>query len=260
MIRTVGYDLGRGITAFSTLRGDDFSEYDPYSGFNACHYVGDSPDHVAASRRQLATELGIPESNIIIPRQTHSADVAVISEIPASPDLTDSVDAIVTGMKNVAVCVNTADCVPVLLSDNAAGIIAAVHSGWRGTVKRIVAQAVKTMASLGADPRRTRVAMGPSICAGCFEVGNEVAEEFNRTFGRDNNIVDRTSAKPHIDLSAAIRLTLEEAGVPGENISEPIFCSRCNPRDFFSARTLGIDSGRTLSLILQSDLLDRPVK
>lgn len=260
MIEAARYDLGRGITAFSTLRGDGFSESDPYSGFNACHYVGDSPDHVAACRHRLAAELGIPETNILIPRQTHSAEVAVIRSIPAAPGLIDSVDALVTGMRNVALCVNTADCVPILLSDRAAGVIAAVHSGWRGTVKRIAAQAVKGMISLGADPKGIRAVMGPSICAGCFEVGNEVAEFFESVFGHGNGIIDHTSTKPHIDLAAAIRLTLKEAGVPDENISAPAGCSRCNPRKYFSARALGINSGRTLSLILQSDLLDRPVK
>lgn len=259
MIPAVNYDFGRGITAFSTLRGD-CSESDPYSGFNACHYVGDSPAHVAACRRLLAADLRIPESRIVIPRQTHSSDVAVIRSTPVDPGLTDSVDALVTGLKDVVLCVNTADCVPVLLSDREAGVIAAVHSGWRGTAGLISLRTVEAMVAEGASAKRIKAAMGPSICPGCFEVGPETAAVFNNVFGTGNNIVDNSHGRLRIDLAAAIRQTLLDAGLSDDSISDPPACSRCFPGVYFSARAMGIASGRTLSLILQTDLLDRPVE
>lgn len=254
-IQKILYDLGTGITSFSSLRGI-CSETDPYSGFNVCHYVGDSTAHVTLCRDQLASELGIPKANIIIPRQTHSSDVAIIRQLPVAPEMTESVDAIVTDLKGVALCINTADCVPVLLSDSKAGVIAAVHSGWRGTVGRIVAKAVDAMISLGSSTEWIKAAMGPSICRECFEVGTEVADRFHSVFSDCDNIVDHTFSKPHINLATAIRHTLLESGLSDKNITDPPACSKCNPQDYFSARKLGVHSGRTLSLILQTDLLD----
>lgn len=238
-----------GALAFSSRRGCS-DPSDPYDGLNACHYVGDNPDSVAKARRTVAEAVGLPPEALIIPRQTHSLNIAVITESGPYDLSFDDIDGLVTDRHDIALCVNTADCVPVLLCDPVARVCAAVHSGWRGTVGRIVARAVEAMGSLGAVPAHIHAAMGPAICAGCFEVGVEVADRFRQEFPFVPAIViERDGSKPHVDLAEAIRATLIDAGLPTGNIAMPPACSRCNPDQYFSARRLGVNSGRTLSVV-----------
>ena len=238
-----------GCRAVTTRRGAGGGLY---GMFNACHYVGDNPDHVALSRAALARYFGVEPSRLVIPRQTHSSIVNVVNGTESSAIL-EGVDGIVTTAEGVVLCVNTADCVPVLLVDEQARVIAAVHSGWRGTVERISAVAVGEMCRLGASPHRIKVAMGPCICRTCFEVGEEVTERFVAEFPAQRDIVICDPGKrDHIDLGVAIRHTLEDAGVLREHISQPIACSHCAGSPYFSARRLGVASGRSLTAIMLS--------
>lgn len=242
----INYHLGQGITAFSTTRGEITHTENPYMGFSVCHYVGDTAAHIAECRQDLSKAIDIAAEQIIIPRQTHSSNVAIVT---STPNVLEDVDALVTSEPGVALCINTADCIPLLMADTQAGVIAAVHSGWRGTVARIAARTVEAMIRLGAAPERIRAAMGPSICTECFEVGEEVAEAFLSEFPNRTDIIDRTHPRPHINLAEAIKQTLIDTKIATEHIALPPVCSKCNPHEFFSARTLGVNSGRTLSLI-----------
>lgn len=239
-------DPGR-IIAFSTRRNAS-DPSDPYCGFNVCHYTADSPTHVDSCRNRLCDYLHISRDRLILPRQTHSLNVAIIDKIPFDPASLEDVDALVTRLENVALCINTADCVPILMADPDAGVIAAVHSGWRGTVGEIATRTLTAMQSLGADPAHIHAAMGPSICPDCFEVGEEVAVKFRKAFGP--GVVIDNHTKPHIDLPRAIASRLIKAGLPAANISYPPACSHCNPDTLFSARRHTINSGRTLSTIM----------
>lgn len=236
------------MVAFSTLRGP-VTAADPYSGFNACHYVGDSLAHVDACRSLLCRDLGIGRDHLVMARQTHTDRVAVIERLPVAAESLEETDGLVTRLRGVALAVNTADCVPLLMADAEAGVIAAVHSGWRGTVGGIAARAVEAMRTIGAEPWRIHAAMGPSICADCFEVGDEVAECFLADFPETVVTVGR-GGRRHIDLGVSVRHTLVASGVAPENIAQPPACSRCDSNRFFSARRLGVASGRTLSLIM----------
>lgn len=242
--------LSPDILTFISSRGY-VDEDDPYSSFNACHYTGDNPRHVADCRHALCRHLGIAGNRLIIPRQTHSVNVTVIDTVPADDAALDGSDAIVTAMPDVALAINTADCVPILLADTANGIIAAVHSGWKGTVGRIAARTVDVMVSLGAKHSEIKAVMGPCICGECFEVGDEVTDRFTEAGLDGDKIILHRHPRNHIDLPQAVRQTLIQAGVPAENIAMPAHCSRCEHDRYFSARRLGIESGRTLSLIMR---------
>lgn len=238
-----------GICAISTCRGC-VVEGDNYSGFNTCHYTGDDMAHVETCRQQLCEALGIKSECLIIPRQTHSLNVAVIDSLPIDEASIENVDALVSTIEDVAIAVNTADCVPLAMCDEIAGIKAVAHSGWKGTVGRIAALTIDKMVELGADVKRIKVAMGPCICGECFEVGPEVVEQFvENGFDNPQVILRGYGERDHIDLPQACRQALIEVGVDSQNISLPQYCSRCNPSMFFSARRLGINSGRTLTLI-----------
>ncbi len=235
-----------GARAGNTWRGAGADFSDPYSGFSVCHYVGDSPAHVAECRRELAAFLGVRPEALIVPRQTHGCRIAVVDRVPFPPEELESTDAVITSLPGVAVGVNTADCVPVLLSAPGAGIVAAVHAGWRGAVAGIVGRTVAKMAQLGAEPSDIRAAIRPCICVECFEVGEEVAVRFPEEF-----VVRRESVRPHVDLPSYVASQLAEAGIKPGNISMPQGCTRCNPRRYFSARAIGSASGRIFSFVMR---------
>lgn len=238
------------MVAMSTCRGCVI-EGNSYSGFNACHYTGDTDEHVAQCRQQLCAMLGIDRDNLIIPRQTHSLNVAVIDTIPFNAEKLENVDAIVTTLSGVAIAINTADCVPLVFADDVNKVIGVAHSGWKGTVGRIASKTVEQMVACGASLSNIKVAMGPCICGDCFEVGHEVVEQFvNNGFDSPQVILNQYQPRPHIDLPQACRQALIEIGIREENIQLPTHCSRCNPQKFFSARRLGINSGRTLTVAM----------
>lgn len=243
-----------GVEAFSTTRGE-VEKGKPYSGVNLCDYVGDDALRVLDARLTLAMQLGLDLDDLVMPRQTHSCRVAVIDERFRALDIDqqeaalESVDALVTTLQGVVIGVNTADCVPIVLTDDEAGIIAVAHAGWRGTVGRIAEAVVREMCRLGAHSEHIQAAMGPSICQDCFEVGDEVVDAFSKARFDLGAIVKRNIAtgKAHIDLRAANRDVLIAAGVPAGNIVVSQHCSRCEHERFFSARRLGIKSGRTFT-------------
>ncbi len=250
--------LVEGVEAFSTMRGE-VDRRNAYSGVNLCDYVSDDALRVLDARITLAMQLGVDLDDLVMPRQTHSCRVAVIDErfrltdIEKQEDALEGVDALVTSLKGVVVGVNTADCVPIVLADEKAGVIAVAHAGWRGTVGRIAGAVVEEMCRQGAQVRRIHAAMGPSICQECFEVGDEVVETFGKAHFDLDAIVKRSAVtgKAHIDLRAANRDVLIAAGVPLDQIVLSQHCSRCEHERFFSARRLGINSGRTFTGIVR---------
>lgn len=243
-----------GVAAFSTTRGE-VDGRNPYSGVNLCDYVGDDALRVLDARIMLAMQLGVDLDAVVMPRQTHSCNVAVIdthfkdNDIDRQEQALEGVDALVTTLPGVVIGVNTADCVPIVLVDEAAGVIAVAHAGWRGTVGRIARAVVEEMCRQGARVERIQASMGPSICQDCFEVGDEVVEAFKKARFDLDAIVTRNAStgKAHIDLRAANREVLVAAGVPAGNVVLSQHCSRCEHERFFSARRLGIDSGRTFT-------------
>lgn len=234
-MRTLTLDLGEGVEAWSTLRRAS-NPADPYDGFNACGYTGDDAEHVAACRSLLPRPF-------VMPRQTHSLNVLTV----CGPGEPHDVDALVTCERGLMLCINTADCVPIVMADAEAGVVAAAHSGWKGTVGRIAALTLRRMCELGADVRRVRVAMGPCIGPDCFEVGRDVADRFVAA-GLGDAVIERTP-RPYVDLGAAVRHTLMDEGVDTSNIAMPVACSRCNPADWCSARAVGVASARTLTAV-----------
>ena len=217
-----------GVSAFSTC-----------AGFNICTYAGGDRSMAEADLRQLERLTGIDRTHMRFPVQTHTAEVR-LADRPL-----DGVDGVVCTSPGMLIGVHTADCLPLLMADVTAGVIAAVHCGWRGTAAGIAANAVELMVSAGADTRHIVAAMGPCICADCFEVGEEVACRFP-----DEAVIRRPGAKPHVDLARAVALQLEAAGIRA--ITPPPACSMTDSR-FYSVRRQGRSMTlRTLSAIALS--------
>lgn len=251
----VRYRLGNAVTAFSTTRLGGFSTGN-YGAFNINPYCGDSPDTVAKNRSELCSTLGIADERLILPHQNHGIEVRQIAkDFLSLPNnvremLLDGVDALMTDVPQVCIGVSTADCIPVLLYDSTNRVCCAVHSGWRGTVARIVQKAVASMRlAYGTRPSELRAAIGPGISIDHFEVGNEVYEEFVSA-GFNMGSISRREEKWHIDLPECCRQQLIEAGLLPESIQMSGECTYSDTEKYFSARRLGTASGRIFTGIM----------
>ena len=233
------------IFAFSTTRHGGCGE-ETYATFNCTHYCGDNPGHVKANLETLSALLPVRPRVVVIPRQTHTTNVRVIADVPTPEELQD-VDAVVTHLKGFCLCVSTADCVPVLLYDKSKQVVAAIHAGWRGTVGRIVEKTLEVMRlHYGSKGKDIVACIGPSISLESFEVGDEVYAAFEAADFDMNRIACRYE-KWHLDLWEANRMQLLACDVLPEHIEVAGVCTYQHHEDFFSARRLGIKSGRILS-------------
>ena len=253
------YRTGTGTRAFSTMRGGGPGNY---MGFNITDYCGDDAGHVAECRAKLCERLGIDDSHLLLPRQTHSDKTLCIdNEFIAMPQkeqkaLLQGIDAVITDLPRTCIGVSTADCIPVLFHDQRRHAIAAVHAGWRGTVARIAEKTVAAMvATYGCNPQDMVAVIGPGISLEAFEVGDEVYDTFNESGFPMEKIArlyptTNGGSKWHIDLWEANRLQLATCGIPLENIEVAAICTYKEHERFFSARRLGIESGRIFSGIM----------
>jgi YfiH family protein len=257
------YDFGEGVKAFSSTRKRGCSEGN-YAEFNINHYCGDSEDAIQINRTSLCQYLGISNDRLIMPHQVHQTEIVAIDEafLRLSADeqkaRLEGVDALMTGVAGVCIGVSTADCIPVLVYDKVQRVSCAIHAGWRGTVKRIVEKAVETMISVyGSRPSDLLAQIGPGIHLESFEVGDEVYETFAHEGFEMESISRRYPAsdgssitKWHIDLPECNRQQLLSKGIPQSQISVSEVCTFQQSDTYFSARRLGINSGRIFTGIL----------
>jgi len=164
----------------------------------------------------------------------------------------DSCDALWSPEVGTALGIKVADCLPVSMVDSKASVVANVHSGWRGTVQKIVTSTVGAMrAGSPFSPARALAFLGPTIRQCCFEVGEEVVEEFRSAFGDMTPFVDRSGPKPHIDVVAVTRSLLTALGFAGDRIHDSGLCTRCDDSIFHSYRRGRKNAGRNLAIVAQ---------
>ena len=273
------YQVAAGVKAFSTTRKGGVSEGN-YGEFNINEYCGDNAANVAENRRRLAAELGIAADHLIMPHQVHGVEVRNIApEFLSMPEnvrkmILEGVDAVMTAQAGICIGVSTADCIPVLLYDEEHHAVAAIHAGWRGTLARIVHKTIQEMAfAYKTEPKKLKVVIGPGISLDSFEVGDEVYEAFqqaafpmeeiaeqrpNAAFAVDAAERERLAAegnivqpmKWHINLPLCNKQILMHCGVPEENIQDADICTFKHSDEFFSARKLGMESGRIYTAIM----------
>jgi YfiH family protein len=232
----------------------------------------DNRANVEENRRRFAKALGAAGMKIVPLRQFHSDVIHVIDSAPGDPLRGD---ALITRTPGILLAVQTADCIPILLTDPKNRVVAAIHAGWRGTLKRIAEKTVGRMRMLfGSRPESIIAALGPGIGRCCYEVGPEVVKEFASQFdaardwfdgpydalvsGEDPNPLPWLSMTPpghqppepraQLDLHAANRAILEGAGVLAKNIDASSLCTSCRTELFFSYRREKI-TGRQMAAI-----------
>lgn len=243
------------ISHFVTTRQGGVSQGN-YASFNPGAYSGDDLNSIRVNRKLLSDAIGIPTECIFAPFQVHGCEICLLSDSFLSlsaeeqAKLLYGVDALITDVPGICVAVTTADCVPVLVYAPDKKVVAAIHAGWRGTVQQIVYKTVRLMESeYGANPSLMLAGIAPSIGQEAFEVGEEVVEAFRETVADLTVLMKRNTltGKAHIDLWEANRLQLLEAGLQSDHIEVSGICTYTQYDQFFSARRLGINSGRILS-------------
>jgi YfiH family protein len=213
----------------------------PYRGLNLGGHVGDDPRTVRHNRSSLAAALHVSPERLLFLNQVHGVGV-VDAEAPWRTDDVPEADAVVTAAEDLALAVLVADCVPVLLHDSAAGLVAAIHAGRRGLVAGIVPTAVDRMRARGAS--MIAAVVGPSVCGRCYEVPADLAAAAAEVV--PSSLTRSWTGTAAIDVSAGVIEQLHRAGVP--TLSVP-GCTR-EDDDLYSHRRDGV-TGRFAGVILR---------
>ncbi|WIX74944.1 peptidoglycan editing factor PgeF [Amycolatopsis carbonis] len=181
----------------------------PYDSFNLGDHVGDEEGNVFANRERLASELGLAQERLAWMEQVHGRTATVVdgTETRAA----EATDALVTDKPGVALVVLVADCVPLLLADPEAGVVAAVHAGRVGARIGVVPAAVAAMRSLGAEPARIEALLGPAICGACYEVPADMAADVEKHV--PGSACKTRQGTPGLDLRAGLWQQLAGLGV-----------------------------------------------
>lgn len=226
-----------------------------YASMNMSPFSGDNVEHQSENLNLLKKKLN--STDLIIPFQTHGTEIGIINEdfiqknFAERADLLNGVDALITKEPNVCIGVTTADCVPLIFYDPQLEVIAVAHAGWRGTCGRIAEKVVKRMQEeFGSHPQHINVVIGPSISGTVYNVGNELIDNFSSAGFPVAEIFNTNSEMIYLDLWKANQWLLESMGVPADHIQISEICTYTQHEKFFSARRLGLKSGRMLSAIM----------
>ena len=222
-----------------------------YASLNCGLGSADSPERVAANRARALAALGQQAADLRTPVQSHSTRVAVLDGRAADGPRPEA-DALVTTTPGLALGILTADCAPVLLADADAGVIGAVHAGWRGALGGVLEAAIEAMIAAGAEPKRTTASIGPCIAMASYEVGPEFPAPFLAADAANADLFAGADAgRRRFDLAGFIARRLEAFGIPAVARIAADTCA--DPHRFFSYRRAQLrgeaDYGRQLSAI-----------
>lgn len=228
------------ITAESTRHGG--VSLPPFHTLNLGRSTQDNAEHVAVNRKLFWDALHISADSVASSHQVHGNKVLVTQKAGEF----EGYDALTTNVPGVFLVVTVADCTPILIYDPVNKAVAAIHAGWRGTVKRIVANTIQEMIhSYGSDPAECYAYVGTCIDATSFEVGDEVAAEFHDAFKTFN----QEKQKYFVDLKLANKMQMTEAGIPESQIQVSAYSTVLDNRDYFSYRLEKGQTGRMLVVI-----------
>ncbi len=241
--------------AFARVRGLHHGFSTRFGGtgsLNLTHLPWDACERVEENRRRFLSALGFPHCPLVTLRQIHSDRIQIVHDGADELDRGQEGDALATKQAGIALGVQVADCFPILLADVETGSVAAVHSGWRGTLLRILWKTIETMkSSLGAQPGSLRVAIGPGIRSCCMQVGPEVAARYEAEYPGLGLARPQTEIKGKylLDMAGALAIQAAEAGLHPDQIFDMKACTRCLPEEFFSYRAEGTAAGRMMAVI-----------
>lgn len=223
----------------------------PFESLNLGRALGDDPASVDENHRRFAHVVGY--ERVFELSQVHGSRIRYVSptEDPSVVRQEEG-DALVADAPTTAIGIRVADCVPVLIGDVRSGRVGAAHAGWRGVTGHIVPRTVDALIAAGSDVRDLRVALGPHIRVGAFEVGDEVAAALVAATpgGQDDVVVRRDGERPHVDLAVVLMAQLRARGLAEGQLDDVGGCTFSEPDRFFSFRRDGQRSGRHLAVIV----------
>ncbi|MDX2709157.1 peptidoglycan editing factor PgeF [Streptomyces sp. PA03-6a] len=202
----------------------------PYDSLNLGGAVGDDPAAVLSNRDLAARGLGLDPARVVWMNQVHGNDVAVVAA-PWGDGRVPEVDAVVTTRPGLALAVLTADCVPVLMADAHAGVVAAAHAGRPGLLAGVVPAAVEAMVGLGARAERITAMTGPSVCGACYEVPEAMRDEVAAAVPEAR--ATTSWGTPSLDIATGVHAQLARLGVP---VGEKSHICTMESGDHFSYR------------------------
>lgn len=213
-----------------------------WSSMNISTTRGDDPEHVEKNRELIARAIGVKVEDFTYTHQTHTTNVAAVREEDKGKRFLET-DGMVTDVPGICLVTFYADCVPLYFLDPVKKAIGLSHSGWRGTVGRMGKVTIEKMQEeYGSCPEDILAAIGPSICQDCYEVSGDVIGRFKEEFEEelwDILFYEKDNGKYQLDLWAANRHILLQAGIREEHMAVTNLCTHCNPDILFSHRTAG---------------------
>ena len=210
-----------------------------YSSMNLSFTRGDDENAVRENYRRMAKTLGVKEDSFIFSAQTHTTNVHKVTLDNRSDQLQD-IDGLITDVPGLCLVTSYADCVPLYFVDPVHRAIGLSHSGWRGTVGKIGQETLQKMrVEYGTNEKDVIAAIGPSICQDCYEVSEDVIDQFREAFDSkywDDLFYQKENKKYQLNLWKANEIILLEAGVKRENIVVTNVCTSCNSNMLYSHR------------------------
>ena len=224
---------------------------DSFSSLNLGWATGDDDDLVSENYDRLAQFLGATQEQIVGVRQTHSSTVVKVNQRDDREVISNqSADVLITDQPALFLSVRVADCLPILLVDPHHHAAAAVHAGWRGTLAKVLPQAIAAMTrEFSTQPSELLVAIGPGIGICCFEVAAGVASLFVQNLDLSEAEIREKDASAFLDLSAINARLATREGVRTDRIWKASLCTRCDAKRFYSYRRDGKRSGRQIGVI-----------
>lgn len=244
--------LSGAVHCFSTRLGG--VSQGQWASLNLGHRRGDSLENVIKNYEILGSAVGFTPAQTVFPAQRHTDVIRAVTEDSCGEGLfretPEVCDGQITDRPGVALVAFSADCTPILLFDPVRRAIAAVHAGWRGTVKGIAARAVEAMVrEYGCDPANIQAAIGPCISKCCFETDEDVPMALLRALGGQAlPAIDQRGSKYHVDLKFCNALWLQRAGVGALDISPD--CTACDSVRYWSHRRMGDARGSLAAVIM----------
>lgn len=223
-----------------------------FSSMDLSFVRGDEEEAVRENFRRIGASMGVSCEDMVFSQQTHTTNVRVVTEQDRGMGMTrpleySDVDGLVTNVPGLCLVTFYADCVPLYILDPVQKVIGLSHSGWRGTVGKIGKKTVEMMTKeYGSDPKDILVAVGPSICQDCYEVSEDVIQQFRQNFDPiywDRIFYQKDNGKYQLNLWAANACVFQESGILKEHMAVTNVCTHCNSDVLYSHRTMGNDRG-----------------
>lgn len=233
-------DTGMVSHGFSTKKGGVSEGI--FESMNLGLTRGDDIKKVHENYRIIAEKLNMPYEKMVLSDQTHTTNVRKVTLEDTGKGLIKpkdykDIDGLMTNEKNLPLVTFYADCVPLFFLDKVNKVIALSHSGWRGTVGKMGMKTVEAMKNeYGCRPEDIIACIGPSICQECYEVSEDVIEEFDKSFNNKDIYYKKENGKYQLDLWKANEIVFLEAGIKKENIENRRICTCCNSDSLFSHR------------------------